>query len=147
MDALEHQLQQTTKLLNEHQDKIKLIESERNEAIDKIKVLRDIIRELEHQNDVNVKENEEFHETVNQLQCIIKQQHTIIDELKQNPFSDNISDVNEMRKHINKLENELQQLRLTNELAGSEGVIKQLQLQVQFQGFSFKITVYLYRFL
>lgn len=129
MEALESHIQNATRQNLEQSEKLKVIECERNEAIDKIKVLRDIIRELEQQNDTKIKEIDEFSETVDQLQCIIKQQHATIADLKQNPL-DNISDAQELRKHINKLENELQQLRLSNELAGSEGAIKQFQLQV-----------------
>ncbi|KAJ8981749.1 hypothetical protein NQ317_004929 [Molorchus minor] len=130
VEQLDQQLQDMTKLLAEEARKCKELETERNEAIEKIKVLRDIIRELEQQNETKAKEVENCLDVIQRLECIVDQQHRTINELRQNDSLKEFSDIHELRKHIEDLESELQQSRVNAELAGSEGALKQIKTQL-----------------
>ncbi|XP_023019910.2 pericentrin-like protein isoform X2 [Leptinotarsa decemlineata] len=126
VEQLEHQLQEMTKLLSDQTEACRATELDRNEAVDKIKVLRDIIRELEFQTESKSKEIEEHLQTIEKLQCMLEQHERSDSEIEQGDLSKDVSDVGELCRHIEHLENELQKVRVQAELAGSEGALKQL---------------------
>lgn len=130
MEQLEQQLQEMTRLLSEETRRCKDVEAERDEAVDKIKVLRDIIRELEAQIEVKTKEVEDCLEAIRKLECIVEQQHRSINDLRQNDSLTDVSDIRLLRKHVESLESELQRTRVNSELAGSEGALAQIRTQV-----------------
>ncbi|KAG5898706.1 hypothetical protein JTB14_030655 [Gonioctena quinquepunctata] len=107
VEQLEHQLQEMTNLLAGQTLACKALETERNEAVEKIKVLRDIIRELEFQTETKSKEIAEHVRAIEKLQYVA-----------------------ELYRHIEHLENELQRTRVQSELAGSEGALKQIRSQL-----------------
>lgn len=119
-----------TKTLDEETQKCKDLESERNEAVDKIKLLRDIIRDLEVKYDVKSKEVNNLVEKIQKLEFIIDEQERSVNDVGQNESSKDISDLNGLYRHIEHLEGELQQLRVNAELAGSDGATLQLKKQV-----------------
>lgn len=129
MERLEHQLQEKVALLAAAVRKSKETETERNEAVEKIQILREIIRELETQTESKSKEIDQYVEAVKKLQCIVEQQDRV-SEAVSGCSTRNVSDVEELYKHVEHLENELQTLRLHAELAGNEGAIKQFRTQV-----------------
>lgn len=120
-----------TKFLSEETRRCRDLEAERNEAVDKIKVLRDIIRELELQTETKTKEVADCLEAIQKLECIIEQQDRSINELGQNDSLKDVSDIHQLRKHIELLESELQRTRVNSELAGSEGALAQIRTQVR----------------
>lgn len=120
-----------TRLLSEESRRCKDVEAERNEAVDKIKVLRDIIRELESQIEAKTKETEDCLDAIRKLECIVEQQHRSINELRQSDSLTDVSDIHLLRKHIESLESELQKSRVNDELAGSEGALAQIRAQVR----------------
>ncbi|XP_023019917.2 pericentrin-like protein isoform X8 [Leptinotarsa decemlineata] len=130
VEQLEHQLQEMTKLLSDQTEACRATELDRNEAVDKIKVLRDIIRELEFQTESKSKEIEEHLQTIEKLQCMLEQHERSDSEIEQGDLSKDVSDVGELCRHIEHLENELQKVRVQAELAGSEGALKQVRSQL-----------------
>ncbi|KAJ8933982.1 hypothetical protein NQ314_013662 [Rhamnusium bicolor] len=130
VEQLEQQLQEMTRLIAEESKKCKEIEAERNEAVEKIKVLREIIRDLEVQTETKSKEIDDCLQAIQKLECIVDQQHRSISELRQNDSLKDVSDIHELRRYIDSLETELQQTRVNSELAGSEGALKQIRTQL-----------------
>lgn len=128
---MEQQLQEMTKALQDEIQQRKNLEFERNEAVEKIKILRDIIRDLEAQSQAKSKEIEEYSEIIQRLECIVEQQDRSLNNFKQSDSSRDVSDIGELYKHIENLENELQQLRVGAELAGGEGVAKEVRKWVR----------------
>ncbi|KAJ8915115.1 hypothetical protein NQ315_000367, partial [Exocentrus adspersus] len=123
-------LEEIEALKNQESDKRRDVESERNEAVDKIKVLRDIIRELELQVETKSAEVEECLNAIRNLECIVEQQERSINDLKQGDSFGDVSDIHRLRWHIESLEAELQQSRVNAELAGSEGALNQIRTQL-----------------
>lgn len=107
------------------------VESEKKEAIEKIFVLRDIIRDLESQIETKTETEAALRSLIAQLEDIIGQQTKANDELGQHLASlRGTSQTQQFQKHIESLEDEVQRLRLTTEFAGSEGALKQIKTQV-----------------
>ncbi|XP_018561840.1 centromere-associated protein E isoform X3 [Anoplophora glabripennis] len=130
VEQLEQQLQEMTKLLAEESRRFKDLEAERNEAVSKIKELRDIICELELQTEAKTKEVEDCLEVIHKLECIVEQQDRSINELGQKDSLRDVSDIHQLRRHIESLESELQRTRVNSELAGSEGALAQIHVQL-----------------
>lgn len=131
VEDLEQQLVQMTRLLDEESQKYKDCENERNEAVEKIKLLRDIIRDLEGKCESKSNEVKALVETVEKLEGIIDEQEKSADDIKHSQSFKDISDLNDLyQKHIEHLEAELQQLRVNSELAGTEGPSMQLKKEV-----------------
>lgn len=107
------------------------MEDERDEAVEKIKILRDIITDLEQHNDCKNQEIEEHLRNVEKLECIVNQQHQSLDEFKLFNSIGGFSDIHSLRRHCDELEEEVQKLRIGAELAGSEGALTQIKLQVR----------------
>lgn len=119
-----------TKNLDEESQRCRDLESERNEAIEKIKLLRDIIRDLEVKCESKSKEVTQLLEKINKLECIIDEQEKSVNDVRLSESSKDISDLNSLYRHIEHLETELQQLRMNSELAGNEGASIQIKKQV-----------------
>lgn len=130
IEQLEQQLLQMTKNLDEESQRCREFESERNEAVEKIKLLRDIIRDLEVKCESKCKEVDHLVAKINKLECIIEEQERSVNDVRQSESFKDISDLNELYRHIENLEAELQQLRMNSELAGSDGVSLQIKKQV-----------------
>ncbi|XP_972088.2 pericentrin isoform X2 [Tribolium castaneum] len=123
VEHLEQQLRDMSKLVEVGEKKVKEVEGERQEAVEKIYELRDIIRDLEEQVRVKTSTEEELRSIVSELEIIVKQQVT--DEKK-----DVSENTKEFHQYVGDLENEVQRLRLTSEIAGSEGALKQIKNQL-----------------
>lgn len=67
------------------------------------------------------------------LECIVNEQRATFDEYTSRSSFGDVSDVQKLRQHCEQLEEEVQQLRIGAELAGSEGALKQLKLQVSLR--------------
>ncbi|KAK5641438.1 hypothetical protein RI129_009985 [Pyrocoelia pectoralis] len=131
VEQLEAQIREMTKVIEESQVKQNEVESEKQEAIEKIFVLRDIIRDLESQVEVKTVGEDELKEIILQLEEIIKQQTATNEELNEQLSSvRNIKEAQNFQQHIDQLEDEIQRLKLHTEFAGSEGVLKQLKSQL-----------------
>ncbi|XP_057661015.1 cytadherence high molecular weight protein 2-like isoform X1 [Diorhabda carinulata] len=129
IELLEQQLQEKSSELEASSMRIKDVETERNEAVEKIKVLRDIIRDLELQTESKSAEIEDYLRDINKLQNIIAQQEALEGSEQRGDLKD-ASGIEELYRHIEKLENELQILRLQTELGGNEGTAKQIRTQL-----------------
>lgn len=130
VEQLEHQLLQMTRALDEELQKCRDLESERNEAVEKIKLLRDIIRDLEVKCETKSKEVTYLVEKIEKLESIVDEHERSVHDRRQSDSSKDISDLNELYRHIEHLEAELQQLRVNSELAGSDGASLQIKKQV-----------------
>ncbi|KAF5283599.1 hypothetical protein FQR65_LT13805 [Abscondita terminalis] len=131
VEHLESQMREMSKVIEENEIKRNEVELEKKEAIEKVFVLRDIIRDLEAQVETKAESEVELKFVIEQLQDIIKQQSATNDELNQHLSSvKNIQEVKNYQKHVEQLEDEIQRLKLNTEFAGSEGVLKQLKAQL-----------------
>nr|CAI5846451.1 unnamed protein product [Callosobruchus analis] len=129
VERLEAQYQELTSALTDQVQKYKELEVERNEAVEKIKILREIIRELENQTEIKTKEAQDLVQTVKRLENLLEQNDNSSEEKKD--LSCEIDAVEkELRRHIEYLENELQQLRIYAELAGSEGALQKIRTEL-----------------
>ncbi|VEN34276.1 unnamed protein product [Callosobruchus maculatus] len=129
VERLEAQYQELTSALTEQVQKYKELEVERNEAVEKIKILREIIRELENQTEIKTNEVQDLVQTVKRLENLLDQNENSSEEKKDTSCETN--DVEkELRRHIEYLENELQQLRIYAELAGSEGALQKIRTEL-----------------
>ncbi|CAH0564692.1 unnamed protein product [Brassicogethes aeneus] len=131
VEHLESQIQDLNSALSEEVRKLKESESERDEAVEKIKVLREIIRELEAQTESCQTELKSNLETIEKLRCMIESQNRSLEDTQATHSLFGFSDVQELRRHVDGLEGELQQLRVSSELAGSEGAASKVRLQLQ----------------
>ncbi|XP_030754420.1 A-kinase anchor protein 9-like isoform X3 [Sitophilus oryzae] len=107
VEQLEHQLQGLAKQIHNEQHRSKELEQEQEESLEKIRILREIIRDLEQQNDEKDRKIEQQLRNVEKLEYI-----------------------QGLRRHVDELEQEVQQLRIGAELAGSEGAVRQIKLQL-----------------
>lgn len=119
-----------TKTLDQELQRCRDLESERNEAVEKIKLLRDIIRDLEVKSETKSQEVNHLIDRIRKLECIVEEQEKSVNDVKQSNSSKEICDLNELYRHIEHLETELQQFRVNSELAGSDGVALQIKKQV-----------------
>ncbi|GJQ85464.1 hypothetical protein Trydic_g23887 [Trypoxylus dichotomus] len=135
VEQLELQMREMTKLIELGEQKREEVENERKEAVDKIWVLRDIIRDLEYQVEAKTEVETELKRLVGELEDVIGQQTRAIDESnRQLEACKGDADAHLLKERIVYLENEAQKLRLNSELAGGEGALKELQLQLnQFE--------------
>ncbi|XP_025835936.1 myosin-4 isoform X2 [Agrilus planipennis] len=128
VEHLEHQMREMSKLVEDNESRTKEIELEKEEAIDKICVLRDIIRDLEVQIEAKTATEKELKQLVDQLQQIIEQQNKSNEDLHQQLNS--MQNVEHIQEHVEKLENEMQNLRLNAELIGKEGLLHQIKTEL-----------------
>lgn len=125
VEHLEQQLQEMTRSLSEVQQRQKDVETERDEAVEKIKVLRDIIRDLEQQSESTAARLDGYESRVQELQrCLLECQEA------SGKAHDSTVEVAELYAHIEHLENEVQRLRTYSELVGSKGALTELKRQV-----------------
>lgn len=130
VEQLEHQMRDMTKLMDENEAKTKEIEAERQEAIDKIFVLRDIIRDLEGQVETKNESEAELKAVIAELEEVIKQQIKTVEELnRQVEDVRSGAELQHLKDHIRQLEDELQRRRLSSEYIGSDGALKQIKTQ------------------
>nr|CAH7720570.1 unnamed protein product [Callosobruchus chinensis] len=129
VERLEAQYQELTSALTEQVQKYKELEVERNEAVEKIKILRDIIRELENQTEIKTNEVQDLVQTVKRLENLLDQNENSSEEKKDTSCETDAVE-KELRRHIEYLENELQQLRIYAELAGSEGALQKIRTEL-----------------
>lgn len=115
-------------LIEQNEARQQEIETDRREAIEKIHVLRDIIRDLEAQVETKTETEAELRDIITQLENVIKEQRKTNEELSKQ--LDNEPKQKELREHIVGLEEEVRRLRLNEELIGSEGVLKQVKNQL-----------------
>lgn len=127
-EQLEQQIHALNSRLKTEQQKYKELESERDEAVEKIKILRDIITDLEQLNDSKDRAIEGNLHTIEKLERIVNQQNKSLSEY--DSTLGDVSDIHILRKRCDDLEGEMQNLRIGAELAGSEGALKQIKLQV-----------------
>lgn len=118
-------------LITESETKKTVVESELKEAIDKIWVLRDIIRDLETQIDEKTKAEKDLVKVNAQLQEKIKEQLKYNEDLCSELESFKCRGDNEyLSQHIHELEDELNRLRINTELAGPDGIAKKIKCQL-----------------
>uniref|UniRef100_A0A6P7GD32 Pericentrin-like n=1 Tax=Diabrotica virgifera virgifera TaxID=50390 RepID=A0A6P7GD32_DIAVI len=129
IEQLELQLQEKTTAFEASCHKLKDLEDELTEAVEKIKELREIIRNLEIQSETKSVKIQAYLDTINKLQNIIANEHGVGDG-KDCDASKDVSDIGELYRHIEHLETELHKLRLNSELAGNEGATKQISTQL-----------------
>ncbi|CAH1285180.1 unnamed protein product [Diabrotica balteata] len=129
IELLELQLQEKTTAFEASCHKLKDLEDELTEAVEKIKELREIIRNLEIQSETKSVKIQEYLDTINKLQNLIANEHGVGDG-KDCDTSKDVSDIGELYRHIEHLETELHKLRLNSELAGNEGATKQISTQL-----------------
>ncbi|RZC43306.1 myosin-9-like, partial [Asbolus verrucosus] len=126
VENLEQQLRDMSKLVEATERRCKEAESERKEAVDKIFELRDIIRDLEEQVRAKADTEEELKNIVAELELIVKHQASDESDRHLETIRD-VSDIEQLHRYIGSLEGEVQKLRLTSEIAGSEGAIQQIK--------------------
>lgn len=133
MEHLEAQMREMTNLISETENKKTLVEGELKEAIDKIWVLRDIIRDLEAQIDEKNKTEKDLVKINEQLQEKIKEHLKYNEDLcaELDSFK-NRGDNGYSSQKILELEDELCRLRINSELAGSDGTVKKIKCQVYY---------------
>ncbi|XP_048520137.1 A-kinase anchor protein 9 isoform X2 [Dendroctonus ponderosae] len=129
-EQLEQQIQELNSCLQDQQHKYKELEGERDEAVEKITILRDIIKDLEQLSDSKDREIEEHLHYLQKLECIVNQQNESLNEYKLFTAGGNVSDIQNLRQHCEELEEEVQKLRIGAELAGSEGELRQIKIQL-----------------
>ncbi|XP_049819038.1 centromere-associated protein E-like isoform X3 [Aethina tumida] len=130
VEQLEAQIQELTRAQAEETRRAKEAESERDEAVDKIKVLREIIRELELQVENYQTERVNHLADIDKLKCIVGDQNQSIDDLKHLESLVGFSDIQQLKRHLDDVDAELERLRLSAELAGGEGAQKQIKKQL-----------------
>ncbi|XP_031352709.1 A-kinase anchor protein 9-like isoform X3 [Photinus pyralis] len=124
VERLEMQIRDMTKVIEAGELKQNEIESEKQEAIEKIFVLRDIIRDLESEVEAKTAREDKLTGVISELEEIISQQTARSEDLTKQ------LDGQCLQEHIDRLEDEVQRLKLHSEFAGSEGALKQLKLQL-----------------
>lgn len=125
------QMREMTKLIEASEQKREEVENERKEAVDKIWVLRDIIRDLEFQIETKNEVETQLKKLVAELEEVIEQQTKSVDDLnRQLEECKGDADAHLLKERIVYLEKEAQKLRLNSELVGSEGALKEIQIQV-----------------
>ena len=124
-------MREMTKLMEANEHRRQETETERKEAVEKIGVLRDIILDLELQVEAKTKAEIELRSIVNELEEVIRQQGKVGDEMSKQLESYKYGpDLHQLKERVVYLENESQQLRLNSELAGGDGILKDIQAQV-----------------
>ncbi|XP_063915449.1 pericentrin isoform X3 [Zophobas morio] len=126
VEHLEQQLREMSKLTDAAERRCKEVEDEHKEAVDKIYELRDIIRDLEDQVKTKTTAEEELRNIVDELELIVKHQNNDEETRPTEPSRD-VSDVEKLHQYVGSLESEVQKLRLSSEIAGSEGALQQIK--------------------
>ncbi|CAG9773309.1 unnamed protein product [Ceutorhynchus assimilis] len=107
VEELQQQIHDLNHIIEDQSHKFKELESERDEAVEKIQLFRDIVRDLEEKNDTKGQQ--------------IRQHLRDIEKLEY---------LQNLRKQCDDLQEEVQKLRIGAELAGSEGALKQIKIQI-----------------
>lgn len=130
-------MREMSTLMTQSESKKTEVESELKEAIDKIWVLRDIIRDLESQIEIQTKSELDLKNIATQLQIKIKDQVKHNEELNTELESFKHGNGDHLNQHIIELEDEVSRLRVSAELAGPDGITKQIKTQVNNKHKSF----------
>lgn len=131
MELLEQQMNDMTKFMKENDAKQQEIENERKEAVDKIYILREIIRDLESQVETKVENETQLKNVITELESLINQQTKLNDELTEELTSlKSGPDGKKCQEIIVQLEEELQKFKLNAELTGNESVLEHIKIQV-----------------
>lgn len=129
-------MREMTKLIEASEQKREEVENERKEAVDKIWVLRDIIRDLECQVETKAEVETELKRIITELEEVVKQQTKNVEELSgELEATKGDGDAQLLKERIIHLESEAQKLRLNSELIGGEGALKEIQIQVNVTEF------------
>lgn len=127
-------MREMTKLMDQNEAHTKKVEAERQEAIEKIYELRDIIRDLEGQIETKTETEADLKAVIVELEGVIRQQNESNEDLTlQVEDARNGLESQRLKDHISQLEDELHRLRLNSEYIGSEGALKQFKTQVRFK--------------
>lgn len=126
---MDSQLKETVNLLETKEQKLKEVEAEKDEAVEKIFFLRDVIRELESQLKTKTETEAELRTLISDLESVITQSGGT-DREDSKPEDVNGSEPCRYQEHIRELEKEVQQLRLGQELIGAEGALREVRNQV-----------------
>ncbi|KAK9883168.1 hypothetical protein WA026_001367 [Henosepilachna vigintioctopunctata] len=130
-ELLETQLKESTQLLDAKDRKLKEIESEKDEAVEKIYFLRDVIRDLESQVKVKADTEAELRNLISELELLISKQNRGIQEsLERSQLSADDAEPERLREHLRDLEAEVQRLRVSQELVGTEGALREVRNQL-----------------
>ncbi|XP_065163040.1 A-kinase anchor protein 9 isoform X3 [Atheta coriaria] len=121
VEGFEKQMHEMSKLISEGEKRFQVVNVEREEAIEKIGLLRDIIKDLEKQ----IKSKEDLEA---ELQSLLRKQREANDVLVQE--LDAAANTTNFEAHIIQLEEEVIKLRRANDIVGNEGLIKQIQSQL-----------------
>ncbi|XP_060522481.1 myosin-11-like isoform X2 [Cylas formicarius] len=115
-EHLERQLEEAGRTIGEHSRRLTELRGERDEAVDKIEYLRDIIGELEAQNDSRLGELRAQLDVAERLQRLADDQQKVIEELRGSE-----AERERLREHVAALEHEVRTVR---ELAGGGEDVK-----------------------
>ncbi|XP_044760677.1 pericentrin-like isoform X2 [Coccinella septempunctata] len=130
VEHLDGQLKETASLLKVQEDKLKEVEAEKDEAVEKIFFLRDVIRELESQLKAKTETEAELRNLISDLELVITQQTAETAEGEDRSEDVDGSETRRYREHIRSLEAEVQKLRLGQELVGTEGALREFRNQL-----------------
>lgn len=131
MELLELQMRDMTKLMEENERKQQEVENEHKEAVEKIYVLREIIRDLESQIETKVENETDLKKVIAELEAIINQQTKTVEELSQElGVLRSGPDASQCQEIISRLEGELKIFKLNSELTGNESVLQHIKIQV-----------------
>lgn len=118
-----------TTLMEDSEAKKQETEKELKEAVDKVWLLRDIIRDLESQLEVKVQTELQLQNEIEELQKVVKQEHKNKEELALELHSmKSLPDSQQLLDHADHLEKELAEFKSF----GTIESLHQMQEQVRF---------------
>ncbi|XP_044739886.1 coiled-coil domain-containing protein 18 [Chrysoperla carnea] len=128
IEQLEQKMRDMTTLMEDSEAKKQETEKELKEAVDKVWLLRDIIRDLESQLEVKVQTELQLQNEIEELQKVVKQEHKNKEELALELHSmKSLPDSQQLLDHADHLEKELAEFK-------SFGTIESLhQMQEQIE--------------
>ncbi|XP_076270535.1 uncharacterized protein LOC143202700 isoform X3 [Rhynchophorus ferrugineus] len=130
VEQLERQINELTQQFHDERKRYKELEDERAETLEKIRILREIIQDLEQQNEEKDRKINEHLRSIEKLECIVQEQQRSLEELNTLNANGDISDIQGLRRHVEELEQEIQKLQIGAELAGTEGAAQQIRIQL-----------------
>ncbi|XP_045478324.1 A-kinase anchor protein 9-like isoform X2 [Harmonia axyridis] len=130
VEHLDGQLKETVGLLEVKDQKLKDVEAEKDEAVEKIFFLRDVIRELESQLKAKTETEADLRTLISDLEQVITQQTQEVKEKADASDDVDGSETRRYREQVRTLEAEVQKLRLSQELVGTEGALRELRNQL-----------------
>ncbi|XP_011334702.2 GRIP and coiled-coil domain-containing protein 2 isoform X2 [Ooceraea biroi] len=132
VEALESQMREMSSLMSDTEAKKSEKESELKAAIDKIRLLRDIITDLEQQLQVKAEREESLQLQISQLETVViaqtKNQQELVQELDAIKSG---SESRHLNEQINHLQEELSKHKLSSEhFNGNSSVLKQMKAEL-----------------